>query len=175
MSTISSVLPRWHNCWVRFTCGKSDVRIPSLTDRSQQSNAWQQACKLYSNTVVRSYEKQHSGVIPHSTCSRGRSAGGALTERWRSAGDRGCSSHRHWRGQGDELSGLMNGQILSQDLSPVKTELFEHVQKKLTCIYKQTDKATWPPKILSMLFTVSAYPLIALHKADDYPYRVHVL
>lgn len=78
MSTISSVLPRWHNCWVRFTCGKSDVRIPSLTDRSQQSNAWQQACKLYSNTVVRSYEKQHSGVIPHSTCSRGRSAGGAL-------------------------------------------------------------------------------------------------
>lgn len=78
MSTISSVFPRWHNCWVRFTCGKSDVRIPSLTDRSQQSNAWQQACKLYSNTVVRSYEKQHSGVIPHSTCSRGRSADGAL-------------------------------------------------------------------------------------------------
>ena len=100
---------------------------------------------------------------------------GALTERWRSAGDRGCSSHRHWRGQGDELSGLMNGQILSQDLSQVKTELFEHIQKKLTCTYKQTDKATWPPKILSMLFTVSAYPLIALHKADDYPYRVHVL
>lgn len=78
MSTISSVLPRWHNCWVRFTCGKSDVRIPSSTDRSQQSNAWQQVYNFYSNTVVSSYEKQHSGVIPHSTCSRGRSAGGAL-------------------------------------------------------------------------------------------------
>ena len=85
MSTISSVLPRWHNCWVRFTCGKSDVRIPSSTDRSQQSNAWQQVYNFYSNTVVSSYEKQqHSGVIPRSTCSRGRSAGGALTERWRS-------------------------------------------------------------------------------------------